>query len=72
VDLPLKVREAHGAGIGVGVRESLPALTKKPPFILHLQKQDISRTESTLRDKFRALPSSKARKLHAVTTGIHP
>lgn len=44
-----------------GMRERLVFLTKKPPFILQLGKQNnISRTESNLHDKFRALSISKA------------
>lgn len=44
-----------------GMRESLLFLTKKAPFMLNLGKQNnISRTESNLHDKFRALPISKA------------
>lgn len=59
--LPLRVREAHGPGMKARVRERLFFLTKKPPFILQLGKQNnISRTESNLHDKFRALPISKA------------
>ena len=44
-----------------GMRESLLFLTKKTPFIFQVGKQNnISRTESNLRDKFRARPISKA------------
>ena len=61
MDLPLRMREAHGTGMKAEMKESLLFLTTKPPFILPLGKQNnISRTESNLRDKFRALHISKA------------
>lgn len=55
----------------VGVRKSLSFLSRKAVFTLDLSVNRTTRTESTLHDKFRALPISKARTLHAVTTGIH-
>lgn len=61
MDLPLRMRKAPGPRMKAGMRERLFFLTKKPPFILQLGKQsNISRTESNLHDKFRALPISKA------------
>lgn len=53
------------------MRKSLLFPSEKAALSLDLSVNRTARTESTLRDKFQALPISKTRKLHAVTTGIH-